>query len=72
MLNHQTKAQNTAHYATFFALQSSKEAHKSIKKDLPNCEQVPFVNYQSVKFTPPQLPGRRLTDVDYQRLTDLV
>ena len=41
------------------------------KRDLPNFEQVPK-HYAGIKFTPLQLPARRLTDVDNQLFTGLV
>ena len=38
------------------------------KRDLPNCEQVPFFNLRVI-FTPQLLPARRLTGTDYQHFT---
>ena len=40
-------------------------------RDLPTIEQVPYIISESF-ITPQQLPARRLTDADYQRLTSLV
>ena len=32
----------------------------------------PFTNYMRVNIIPLQLPARRLTDVDYQRVAELL
>ena len=41
------------------------------QRDLPN-RTGPFVNYIRVIITPRLRPARQLTDVDYQRVTELL
>ena len=70
MLNHQIKTQNIVYFATFLPInrQLSSCGHK--KRDLPKRTD-PFTYYIRVILTLQQLPARRLTDADYQYITEI-